>query len=140
MNCKYVNDSRSKVLPSRGYNRPRSRSHERGRRRSGPRCKRSEFAALAGIVTDRDIAIKVVAAGRDPRSTRVDEVMSTDIVTCCAEDDYNRLPASSLLRSVLMARRNSFAPRVRPSVGRRRASPRHWARRSLSQNAAPGRT
>ncbi len=45
---------------------------------------------LAGIVTDRDIAIKVVAAGRDPRSTRVDEVMSKDIITCHAEDDYNQ--------------------------------------------------
>lgn len=43
---------------------------------------------LAGIVTDRDIAIKVVAAGRDPRSTRVGEVMSKDVITCCAEDDY----------------------------------------------------
>jgi CBS domain-containing protein len=43
---------------------------------------------LAGIVTDRDIAIKVVAAGRDPRFTRVDEVMSKDIITCNAEDDY----------------------------------------------------
>jgi CBS domain-containing protein/uncharacterized protein YwbE len=45
---------------------------------------------LAGIVTDRDIAIKVVAAGRDPRSTRVDEVMSKDVVTCHAEDDYSQ--------------------------------------------------
>ncbi len=45
---------------------------------------------LAGIVTDRDIAIKVVAAGRDPRSTRVDEVMSKDVITCRAEDDYGQ--------------------------------------------------
>jgi Predicted signal-transduction protein containing cAMP-binding and CBS domains len=43
---------------------------------------------LAGIITDRDIAIKVVAAGRDPNSTRVDEVMSKDVVSCCAEDNY----------------------------------------------------
>jgi len=43
---------------------------------------------LAGIVTDRDIAIKVVAAGRDPRTTHVGEVMSRNLVTCCAEDDY----------------------------------------------------
>ena len=45
---------------------------------------------LTGIVTDRDIAIKVVAVGRDPRSTRVDDVMSKDIVTCQAEDDYTQ--------------------------------------------------
>jgi CBS domain-containing protein len=31
---------------------------------------------LLGIVTDRDIAVRAVAAGRDPRSTRVDEIAS----------------------------------------------------------------
>lgn len=31
---------------------------------------------LLGIVTDRDIAVRVVAVGRDPRSTRVDEIAS----------------------------------------------------------------
>jgi CBS domain-containing protein len=30
--------------------------------------------ALVGIVTDRDIALRVVAAGRDPRTTRVEEI------------------------------------------------------------------
>lgn len=37
---------------------------------------------LIGVVTDRDLAIKVVAAGRDPRSTAVSEVMTAD-PTCC---------------------------------------------------------
>jgi CBS domain-containing protein len=43
---------------------------------------------VVGIVTDRDIAIKVVAAGRDPASARVGDVMSTDVVTCSVHDDY----------------------------------------------------
>jgi CBS domain-containing protein len=42
---------------------------------------------LVGVLTDRDIAIKVVAHGRDPRSTRVDQVMSTELATCRLEDD-----------------------------------------------------
>jgi CBS domain-containing protein len=42
---------------------------------------------LVGIVTDRDLAIHVVAAGRDPNSTRVDEVMTRRPVTCHADDD-----------------------------------------------------
>jgi len=42
---------------------------------------------LLGIVTDRDIALEVVAAGRDPYSTRVDSVMSSDPVTCQEEDE-----------------------------------------------------
>ena len=45
---------------------------------------------LVGIVTDRDIAIKVVAAGRDAKSTRVDEMMTKDVVACHAEDDYSK--------------------------------------------------
>jgi CBS domain-containing protein len=36
---------------------------------------------LVGIITDRDIAVKVVAAGLDPRQTLVSDVMSTDPVT-----------------------------------------------------------
>jgi CBS domain-containing protein len=36
---------------------------------------------LAGIVTDRDIVLRVVAAGGDPQSTTVGEIMSRDLAT-----------------------------------------------------------
>ncbi len=36
---------------------------------------------LVGTLTDRDIAIRVVAEGRDPESTKVRDVASTDLVT-----------------------------------------------------------
>lgn len=42
---------------------------------------------LVGIVTDRDIAINVVAEGRDPYSCRVDSIMSSDPVTVREDDD-----------------------------------------------------
>jgi CBS domain-containing protein len=42
---------------------------------------------LVGIVTDRDLALKVVAAGRDPQTTPVREVMTTNVVTCRDHDD-----------------------------------------------------
>jgi CBS domain-containing protein len=42
----------------------------------------SESGKLIGVLTDRDIVIKVVAEGRDPRNTAVSEVMSSDLVTC----------------------------------------------------------
>lgn len=42
---------------------------------------------LVGILTDRDVLIRVVARGRDPASTRVDEVMSSDVLTCQPDDD-----------------------------------------------------
>ena len=42
---------------------------------------------LVGIVTDRDLAIKIVAAGRDPQTTPVKEVMTTNVITCRDDDD-----------------------------------------------------
>jgi len=42
---------------------------------------------LAGIVTDRDIALNVVAEGRDPYSTRVDSIMTGNPVTCTEDQD-----------------------------------------------------
>ena len=45
---------------------------------------------LAGIVTDRDLAIKVVAEARDPRTTAVKEVMTDDLVTCKENEDVRQ--------------------------------------------------
>ena len=44
---------------------------------------------LIGIVTDRDLAIKVVAESRDPNYTKVHDVMTTVIVACRASDDLS---------------------------------------------------
>lgn len=44
---------------------------------------------LLGIVTDRDIALEVVAEGRDPYSTRVDSVMSTNPISCREHEDVS---------------------------------------------------
>jgi CBS domain-containing protein len=41
---------------------------------------------LVGVVTDRDIAIRVVAEGRSP-DTRVSEVMSQSSISTCSPDD-----------------------------------------------------
>ena len=41
---------------------------------------------LVGMVTDRDIAIRIVADGRDPRSTTVREAMSKGATTARAGD------------------------------------------------------
>jgi CBS domain-containing protein len=36
---------------------------------------------LVGVVTDRDIAVRVVAEGRDPKETKVDEIASQNLIT-----------------------------------------------------------
>jgi CBS domain-containing protein len=49
-----------------------------------------EGGNLVGIVTDRDIVIRVVAEGRDARSTTLGEIASTDIATVSPDDDLDR--------------------------------------------------
>lgn len=43
---------------------------------------------LAGIVTDRDVTLRVVAEQRDYYNTKLSDVMSSDLVTCSENDDY----------------------------------------------------
>ena len=45
---------------------------------------------LIGIVTDRDLALKIVAERRDVKSTKVEAVMTRKVVTCRAEDDLQK--------------------------------------------------
>lgn len=47
-----------------------------------PIVENQQSQRLVGIVTDRDLALNVVAEGRDPRSTRVEQVMTRNPVTC----------------------------------------------------------
>jgi len=44
---------------------------------------------LVGILTDRDIVVKVIADGQDPKSTPVGEAMSKKLVTCRADDEVD---------------------------------------------------
>ena len=46
-----------------------------------------ESKRLVGIITDRDLTVKVIAEGRDPKSTRVQEIMTSDPVTCNENDN-----------------------------------------------------
>jgi CBS domain-containing protein len=42
---------------------------------------------LKGLVTDRDIVVRAVAADRDPANTPVSEICSPDLVTVTPDDD-----------------------------------------------------
>jgi CBS domain-containing protein len=45
---------------------------------------------LVGIITDRDIVVRVVAEGRDPHSTSVGDVASSDLATVSPDEDLDR--------------------------------------------------
>ena len=57
---------------------------------------------LLGIVTDRDIAVRVVADGQDPKSTTVGEISSKDVTAVSPDDDLDR--AVSLMRDKALRR------------------------------------
>jgi CBS domain-containing protein len=46
---------------------------------------------LTGIITDRDLAIKIIAEARDPITTRLKEVMSDNVVTCKESDEVDQV-------------------------------------------------
>jgi CBS domain-containing protein len=46
---------------------------------------------LIGTVTDRDITIRSVAQGRDPRQASVQEIMSPEVFCCYEDDDVQRV-------------------------------------------------
>jgi CBS domain-containing protein len=50
---------------------------------------------LMGMLTDRDITVRATSMGRDPRTTRVQDVMTTSIVACREDDDVSK--AASLM-------------------------------------------
>jgi CBS domain-containing protein len=61
---------------------------------------------LVGMVTDRDIVIRVVAEGNDPQSTTVGEIASRDLVTVDPEQDLDealRLMAQHQVRRLPVA-------------------------------------
>lgn len=42
---------------------------------------------LVGIVTDRDLALKVVGRERDTKNTKLGDVMTSNVITCHEDDD-----------------------------------------------------
>ena len=55
-----------------------------------PVIESQQTGILAGIVTDRDLAMHVVAGGRDPFSTKVADVMTYQVITCRADDEVEK--------------------------------------------------
>ena len=47
----------------------------------------TEGGRLVGIVTDRDLVVRVLAEDRDPSSTTVGEIASSDLVTVTPDTD-----------------------------------------------------
>jgi CBS domain-containing protein len=61
--------------------------------------------AIAGIITDRDIAVRAVAAGKHPDATRVSEAMTPEVIYCGEDDEaadaVKRMAAGQVRRLVV---------------------------------------
>ena len=55
-----------------------------------PIIENEQTKRLVGIVTDRDLALKIVAEGRDAKSTKAEEVMTRKVVTCRGDEDVQK--------------------------------------------------
>jgi CBS domain-containing protein len=72
---------------------------------------------LAGMITDRDITIRAVAKGKDPRTTTVREAMTEEIIYCFEDQDVQeaaRTMQERQVRRLLVMNRDS-----RPGRGTR---------------------
>lgn len=49
-----------------------------------------ENKRLTGMITDRDIAIRAVADGRDPNQTNVRDAMSGSLIYCYEDEDISK--------------------------------------------------
>ncbi len=50
----------------------------------------AEEGHLLGIFTERDLVRRVVALGLDPKTTRLDQVMTSDLATIRPDDEQSR--------------------------------------------------
>lgn len=69
---------------------------------------------LVGMITDRDIAIRAVGEGRDPKQTRVADIMSREVKYCFDDDDVEDVAENM---SELQVRRLPVVNRDKRLVG-----------------------
>jgi CBS domain-containing protein len=64
---------------------------------------------LVGIVTDRDITVRSVAEGQDPKTTRVEDIMSKGVTYCYDDQDVHevtQLMKDNKIRRVIVLNRD----------------------------------
>ena len=98
---------------------------------------------LVGVVTDRDIAIRIVAEGRDPSNVSVRDVMSSNVRTCGENDsvdDVMEVMGSEQVRRVpIVDERGSLVGIVAQADIVREARNDRKAERTVEQISEPGR-
>jgi CBS domain-containing protein len=97
---------------------------------------------LVGVVTDRDIAIRCVAEGKDG-SCRVSDVMSSSKLATCNENDevdnvMQAMQAEKVRRIPIVDERGSLVGIVSQADVVRKANDTHAAERTVEMISQPG--
>lgn len=76
----------------------------------------SQDGKLIGVITDRDIAVRGVAAGEDPESCCVADAMTSDLIYCYEDEDVNEavklMEANQIRRLAVMDRQKNLVGMV----------------------------
>ncbi|MBI3899135.1 MAG: CBS domain-containing protein [Gammaproteobacteria bacterium] len=107
MQAKEVMSSNIKIIPS---NTSIQAAAELMRQMDVGTLPVSEDGRIVGMLTDRDIAIRAVASGADPRATPAREVMTRDVVSCYEDQDARdvaqMMEQKNVRRVVVVNRKN----------------------------------
>jgi CBS domain-containing protein len=72
-----------------------------------------EGGRVVGMLTDRDVITRAVGAGRDPQSTRVRDIMTSDVVSCSEDTDVKEaarlMQENQLKRLVVLSANQQLA-------------------------------
>ena len=69
---------------------------------------------ILGMLTDRDITIRAIAEGSDPKTTRASDVMTSDVCYCYEDDDVKMVAKTMSERQI---RRMPVVDREKNLVG-----------------------
>ena len=56
-----------------------------------------EYSSVVGVISDRDVVVKVVAAGKEPVMTVVKDIMNPEVFSCSMDSDIQT--AAQLMKS-----------------------------------------
>ncbi|WP_207477299.1 CBS domain-containing protein [Arenibaculum pallidiluteum] len=101
----------------------------------------AEGDRLVGMLTDRDIAVRAIAQGRDPAKTAVRDVMSADVRYCYEDEDLGHVAANMAeqrLRRLPVMNRNKRLVGILSLGDLAQGQPSEKAGQALSAVSTPG--
>ncbi|HEV2730275.1 MAG TPA: CBS domain-containing protein [Terriglobales bacterium] len=108
-----------------------------------PVISEADSERLAGIITDRDLCCRILAAGLDPKTTSIEAYVTRDLVTCRPEqslDSCAKLMELHQIRRVLIVDRDARCVGILSQADLARSDPSDRMRRTVAEISKPSQT